>query len=267
MDQRTFNSFRKIVYEKSGIALADSKVALVEARLGKRMRSLGIRDHREYLQYVLEDRGDNEIIRLLDVISTNVTSFFREPIHFEVLSKAVTAWRNQGQSRFRLWSAASSTGEEPYSLAMTLLETLNNHHVDIKILATDISTKVLSHSREGTYREDRMGSVPIPMRNRYFFKHRDGTASKFTVKSELKKMITFKRLNLSVTPFPMRGPLDAVLCRNVMIYFDNKVRFNLLKEITRLLRPGGYLMVGHAESLAGMISELKTVKPSIYIKQ
>ncbi len=267
MDQSTFNSFRKIVYEKSGISLADSKIALVKARLGKRMRALGIQDHREYLQYVLKDNQDEEIIKLLDVISTNVTSFFRESIHFDVLSQVVTDWVSQGQSRFRFWSAASSTGEEPYSLAMTLLEAFKGRRVDAKILATDISTRVLGHCRNGNYKQEKIESVPLPLRNRYFLQEREGPTVSYTARPEMKKMVVFKRLNLSTTPFPMSGPLDVVFCRNVMIYFDNKVRMNLLNEITRLLKPGGYLMVGHAESLAGMLSELKTVKPSIYIRQ
>ncbi len=267
MDQSTFNSFRAIVYDKSGISLADNKIALVKARLGKRMRALGIEDHREYLQYVKQDNKGEEIIKLLDVISTNVTSFFREAVHFEVLSKVVSEWLAQGQKRFRFWSAAASTGEEPYSLAMTLLETFNGQRVDAKILATDISTKVLSQCQQGNYQQEKFESVPAPLKNRYFAPCRDGATFSYTANAEMKNMIVFKRLNLSKPPFPMHGPLDVVFCRNVMIYFDNKVRMNLLNEISRLLKPGGYLMVGHAESLAGMLSELKTFKPSIYIRQ
>ena len=266
MDLKTFNIFRKIVYDKSGIALADGKLALVKARVGKRMRALNIRDDREYLQYVIEDRTGHELINLLDAISINVTSFYREPVHFEILKELLQEWCRKGQTKFRIWSAASATGEEPYTLAMTVLEALKGYRIDSKILATDISTKALADCQLGTYPKEKMGAIPAKWRERYFFCQQRGDSLYYTVKPELKSIVVFKRLNLSMPPFPMQGPFDVVFCRNVMIYFDNRVRSNLLREVTRLLKSGGYLMVGHAESLAGMLSGLKTVRPSVYIR-
>jgi chemotaxis protein methyltransferase CheR len=266
MDGTTFNKFRALVYENSGIVLGEGKEALVCARIGKRMRSLDIPDHRAYLRYIEQDDSREEIVQLLDVISTNVTHFFREQAHFDFIQETTKDWISRGQSRLRLWSAACSTGEEPYSLAITLHEALGGRGADIKILATDISTRVLDQARKGIYNEEKLKNISAARRKRFFRESPDGEAAAFTVKDELRKPIVFRRLNLAAPPFPMHGPLDIVLCRNVMIYFDNKVRSQLLAEAYRLLKPGGYLIVGHAESLAGMMSDFKPVKPSIYIK-
>ncbi|MHC4872665.1 MAG: CheR family methyltransferase [Planctomycetota bacterium] len=261
MDEKVFNAFRSLVYEKSGISLNDGKKALVSARIGKRMRALSVECHNEYLNLVKEDEHGEELIHMLDAISTNVTSFYREAEHFDFLAERLQEWHAAGQSKFRIWSAASSSGEEPYTLAITLLENLPAE-VDARILATDISTKVLGQCREGVYREDKLDPVDFQLRAKYFDKCEEG----FRIRDVVKRKVLFKRLNLSTPPFPMKGPLDVIFCRNVMIYFDNEVRTKLLNEAYRLLRPGGYLMVGHAESLTGMVSDFKTVKPSIYIK-
>ncbi len=266
MDARTFNKFREIIYEKSGITLGPGKEALVSARVGKRMRALKMTDHKEYLDRVMNDSTGEEIVQLLDVISTNVTSFFREDAHFRFIEEKVQEWLDQGQTRFRFWSAASSTGEEPYSLAIILSELFNRTNVDAKILATDISTRVLQKCREGRYSEDKVKPVSKVLRDRYFTHDRGDDGPVYTVKPVLQQMVVFQRLNLSTPPFPMQGPFDIVLCRNVMIYFDDTVRKNLLSEIFRLLKPGGYLIVGHAESLTGMLSKFKSVRPSVYVK-
>jgi chemotaxis protein methyltransferase CheR len=266
MDRAVFDRFRSIVYKTSGISLNDTKEALVSARVAKRMRALGLEDYETYLQRVEEDRDGREVIHLIDAISTNVTSFFREPAHFDLLSHLVSRWMDEGQKRFRFWSAASSTGEEPYTMAMTLLEATQGRSVDMRILATDISTAVLEKCRVGAYAADKLAGVPGPLRDRYFELRRDGRAGQYVAKPCMRDLLAFQRLNLSQPPFPMRGPMDVVFCRNVMIYFDNGVRRRLLEEIYRLLKPGGYLMVGHAESLTGMMSEFKVFRPSVYVK-
>lgn len=207
------------------------------------------------------------MVHLLDAISTNVTSFFRENHHFDFVQEAVGEWKAQGQRRFRLWSAACSTGEEAYSLAIALQETLTGTGSDVKVLATDLSTRALDVCAGGLYVEEKLEGVPRILRTKYFEDAggRDD-ARVYRVKADLRKMIVFRRFNLSATPYPLHGPLDAVLCRNVMIYFGNTVRRRVLDEIYRLLRPGGYLLVGHAESLTGMMSAFKSVRPSIYRK-
>jgi chemotaxis protein methyltransferase CheR len=266
MDKSVFDKFRRIVYEASGIHLNEKKEALVSARVAKRMRRLGMDDHREYLRHVLEDGSGNEIVHLLDAISTNLTHFFRENHHFEFLAGELRRWVGAGQRRFRFWSAGCSTGEEPYSLAMTVLEALGGRDADVRILATDLCTEVLRRATAGEYAAKKVEGVTPSLRPKYFIKTGSGEGAVYTVDRRIKSMILFKRLNLSVVPFPMSGPMDAVFCRNVMIYFDNEVRRRLLGEIHRLLKPGGYLMVGHAESLAGMLGGFRTVKPSLYVK-
>lgn len=266
MDTATFETFRKIVYDKSGITLGPSKEALVAARVGKRMRSLGMQDYRQYLQFVLDDRNGDETVELLDAISTNVTSFYREPNHFTFLAEQVGKWLAKGQKRLRIWCAASSTGEEPYTIAMTLLETARDPGTDMKILATDISTRVLRDCEAATYSAAKVKTVSPELRERYFDACGDHHERSYTVKRRVKDIISFARLNLAKPPYPMKGPFDVVFCRNVMIYFDNEVRRRLLNEVERLLRPGGYLLVGHAESLTGMLINLKVVRPSIYMK-
>lgn len=268
MDKKIFNKIREIVYEKSGISLNEGKEALVSARVGKRMRQLGLAEYRDYLSYLEKDTTGQELVFMIDAISTNVTSFFREDKHFEFLSKTLQKWFEGGQKKLRIWSAASSTGEEPYSIAMTIYDLIQQYGVDTKILATDISTKVLSKCLEGIYTEDKLQSVNSRMRERFFEKYTEEDGERvYKVRDTLKKLITFSRINLSKPPFPMQGPFDVVFCRNVMIYFDNIVRRNLLTDIIRLLRPGGYLMVGHAESLTGiMLSGVKGVMPAVYMK-
>lgn len=267
MDKKTFNKFREIVYAKSGISLNESKEALVSARVGKRMRALGLDDYSHYLQMVVRDESGEEVVHLLDAISTNVTHFFRENKHFDFLKQVYRDWVTAGQRRFRIWSAASSTGEEPYSIAMTLLSTVDHSGIDLKILATDISTKVLSQCMVGNYPESKIGGIPREYLNRYFDVRNGENGKIYTVRSALKNLTVFRRLNLSTPPFPMRGPMDVIFCRNVMIYFDNVVRKKLLDDMYRLLKPGGYLMVGHAESLTGIMSDFKSVMPSVYIKR
>lgn len=262
-----FDSFRELVYKNSGIKLDDSKEPLIRARVGKRMRALGISDHKEYLKRVIQDESGQEIVHLLDAISTNVTSFFRGADHFQFLKNAAKEWQYLGQKRVRIWSSACSSGEEPYSIAMTILEAIGGSACDVKILATDISTRMLEKAQAGIYDPDKIKHVPKELRDKYFEMFEESGEILYKAKTLLKDMIVFRRLNLSSPPFPMRGPMDMIFCRNVMIYFDNNIRQRLLKEIYRLLRPYGYLMVGHAESLIGFTEGFKLVRPSIYVKE
>lgn len=266
MDAKVFDRFRQIVYERSGISLGTNKEALVSARVGKRMRALGLADHRAYLEFLVHDAKGEEYTHLIDAISTNVTSFFRESAHFDFLGEVFAKWCAQGQRRFRFWSAASSTGEEPYTMAVTLLEAAGGARgLDVKILATDISTRVLEQCLAGRYEGKKLDTMAPALRQRYFTRCPDA-GDVYEVKPALRNLVVFRRLNLSRPPFPMRGPLDAVFCRNVMIYFDMQVRTGLVQEAYRLLKPGGYLFVGHAESLTGIMTGFKTVRPSVYLR-
>jgi len=260
-----YERFRTLIYERSGIALGPHKEALLSSRVAKRMRQLGLNNYRTYYHHVVDDATGLELVQLLDAIATNVTSFFREPVHFEHLVRAVRGWQATGQSRFRLWSAACSTGEEPFSMGMAILDGLAGTPPDIRILATDISTKVLAQAESGVFAASRV--APIPPRMRHRFVSRLADPDLVAVDPRLRAMTAFRRLNIAQTPFPMQGPFDAVFCRNVMIYFDNTVRRRLLAEIDRLLKPGGLLFVGHAESLTGIIGNFRAAGPSIYVKR
>lgn len=264
MNASTFQQFRALVYEQSGIDLAPGKEALVKGRVSKRMRHLGMSDERSYLKYVVADETGDEMVQLLDAISTNTTHFFRESRHFEYLAEQVRRCASQGT--LRIWSAACSTGEEPYSIAMTCAEAIGLRELqarDVRILATDISTRVLRHAQAGCYRISDLSSIPAALREQYLQAVDD---EQLEVISPLRNLISFRRLNLSKPPFPMRGPFDVIFIRNVMIYFDRTVRARLISEAERLLRPGGVLMIGHAESLSGIPTRLRMITPSIYEK-
>lgn len=267
MDPALFRSFRALAYEQAGIDLRDGKEALVLARVGKRLRALGLSSAAEYLSFLERDQSGDELVQFLDAISTNFTSFYREPEHFEHLRAHLEERLAAGADRLRIWCAASSSGEEPYTLAITLAETVAGRAVDWKLLATDISTQVLARARAGRYAKAQLAKVPPLFRDRYFA--RLGRApgadeDEYEVRPELRERVSFARLNLVKPPFPMHGPLDAVFCRNVMIYFDRAGRQALVTEIERLLRPGGLLIVGHSETLNGIATSLRHVRPSEY---
>lgn len=254
------------MYEKSGISLGPTKEALVASRIGRRLRALGLPDFVSYLKYIGEDASGEEITHLLDVISTHVTGFFREPEHFDFIGGVIPEWVDSGRRSLKFWSAACSTGEEPYSLAITLLESIKSSRIDVRILATDISTEVLEQAKAGRFREEKIQNVNPDLLEMYFDKRVEDDEAVYEVRSDVKRLVSFAQLNLSKTPFPMKGPFDMIICRNVMIYFDNHVRRRLLGEIGRLLAPNGFLIVGHAESLTGMISDFVPLQPSIYAK-
>ena len=264
METSTFRRFCAIAYEKAGITLGDSKEALVEARVGRRMRALGLVHEKEYLIRLEKDSTGEEIVQFLDVISTNHTSFFREPDHFEFLRTVLADWRREGMRRLRVWSAASSTGEEPYTIAFTIADTLENAVVDWRILATDISTKVLAKAEAGVFDDSKLTGLARGELNRFF--ERGPDKDKHTVQPEMRAKITFRRLNLVTPPYPMRGPFDIIFCRNVMIYFDQAVRQRVISGMERLLRPGGYLLIGHAEALSGVRTELRMIRPSVFLQ-
>jgi chemotaxis protein methyltransferase CheR len=266
LSPRMFQRFCELVYEKAGIHLGPQKEALVAARMGKRMRVLGLSRYEDYFDLVKNDATGDELVEMLNAISTNVTYFFREDRHFKLLTDLLRKWEQGGQRSFRIWSAAASTGEEPYTIAMTARTALSDAR-DLKILGTDISTRALGVAKAGAYEPRHVEKIPEGLLRRFFRKDTDeeGTV-RYRVEDDLRRMMTFARLNLAKPPYPMRGPFDVVFCRNVMIYFDNPVRKALLDEIWRVLKPGGYLLVGHAESLSGMLSHFRSAEPSVYVK-
>ncbi|RJO64831.1 MAG: methyltransferase domain-containing protein [Myxococcales bacterium] len=269
MDAQLFKRFCHIAYDRAGIFLKDGKEALVSARVAKRLRALGMESISDYIDFLENDETGQEVVHFLDVISTNFTHFMREPDHFDLLREKAREWAEAGVGKLRLWSAASSSGEEPYSIAITLEEALAERGANYLILATDISTQVLARARNAVYKASTLKAFSKAQIQEHFLKRPDleGDEPFFEVKPNLKEHLVFKRLNLSKPPFPMSGPMDVVFCRNVMIYFDQEVRQRLVSEAERLLKPGGLLMIGHTETLTGVQHNLKPIRPSVFVKR
>jgi chemotaxis protein methyltransferase CheR len=266
MTPELFRKFSAIAYDKAGIALKNGKETLVATRVRKRQRALGIPFAEDYLKYLEADRNGEEMIHFLDAISTNYTSFFRERDHFQVIATAVGEWISQGRNRLRIWSAAASSGEEPYSIAIAALQAIDARPAELKILATDISTHVLRKAQLGIYDIGHLQALTERQRGTFFvpLDQPNSSGQQMQVNQQVRDLVTFKRLNLSKPPFPMKGPFDLILCRNVMIYFDTSVRERLVKEIERLIKPDGYFMTGHTETLMGIDTNFRAVTPSVY---
>ncbi|HDS15373.1 MAG TPA: chemotaxis protein CheR [Proteobacteria bacterium] len=264
-----FARFCDFVYSRCGITLNDNKRDLVHSRLAKRLRSLGLENYGDYFELLYAGRGnEQEIVNLLDAISTNVTYFFREDKHFNFLAqKVIPALVAEPQvlgKKIRIWSAGCSSGEEPYSLAITFAENMPIEQWDFRILATDLSTNVLEHARNGVYDRERMRNVSASLLKKYFTAGRDGR--RYRVDAKLTALIKFTRLNLMLD-FPFKGRFDCIFCRNVMIYFDRSTQADLVRKFSFFLKPGGCLMIGHSESLTNIKHDLLYIQPSLYRKK
>ena len=246
-----FEALRKLVKELTGINLSDQKRELVYGRLARRLRALQLRSFAEYRELLSRD-GGKEISELCNAITTNLTAFFREPHHFEYLREQLLrplAAQSGGTRRLRIWSAGCSTGEEAYSLAITVLEAVPDlRRWDIRILATDLDSDVLARARPGLYSAERIRGLSPERIARYFTQQQERDGLHYKVIPELASLITFKQLNL-MHPLPMKGPLQAIFCRNVIIYFDKDTQRDLFARLSRLQRPGELLFLGHSESL------------------
>jgi len=266
-----FQKFSSYVYDKCGINLHEGKKELVKARLGRILRQRDFRSFRKYYDYVVNDKSGHELILLLDSISTNLTYFFRELQHFDFLrAKALPEIvKIKAPSRnncLRFWSAGCSSGEEAYSIAIAVSEVLHNREKwQIKILATDLSTKVLATASTGIYEKKKIDSIPYELRKRYFQKGDNRWKGYFRVKQEVRKNISFQRLNFR-KEFHFNVPFDVIFYRNVMIYFNNPTKEALIGKLFQNLSNGGYLFIGHAESLTGIKHHLKYIQPSVYQK-
>jgi len=260
-----FNRLRELVREHTGIALSDAKRELVYGRLARRLRKLKLASFAEYCT-LIEGRPAEEMQELTNAITTNLTSFFRENYHFEQLAAEVLPQVERsraGTRRVRLWSAGCSTGEEPYSLAVVVREALAHlHGWDIKLLATDIDSKVIATAAEGVYGEERLKGIGAE-RVRRWFPRAAGQPGNCEASAELKTLITFRQLNL-FDPWPMKGPFDIIFCRNVVIYFDKDTQRALFERMAQVQEPGGWLFVGHSENLFSVTSRYKLVGRTVY---
>jgi chemotaxis protein methyltransferase CheR len=265
-----FQRFSQLVYERCGINLHAGKKALLQARLNRRLRQTGIGSYEEYFKLITSEENTGEFIHFLDSISTNLTYFFREPQHFDFLDKValpelIAKKQKERDSKIRIWSAGCSTGEEPYSLAMCMLGHLQEPgRWDLRILATDISTRTLELASNGVYSEEKVQKVPASLRQINFNKLACSNGRpEYAIAPHVKRLVTFHRLNLK-DPYPFSGRFDFIFCRNVMIYFDKKTQQELVNRMTAFLTRGGYFYVGHSESLTGLVHKLTYVRPAVY---
>jgi len=271
LNQREFDQLSRLVYEKSGINLHEGKQELVRARLSKRLRETGLNTFQAYYDFVLREDTGQELVALLDSISTNLTSFFREPAHFDYLRQEILPQMAErqglGSRRLWVWCAGCSSGEEPYTIALCLLEGLPSLiGWDVKIVATDISTRTLETAQAGIYKAERVSTVPRELLSRYFQRGVKEWAGHYRVKPSVRRLVDFRRANLLEGP-PVAGQFEVIFCRNVMIYFDAPTQERVIGIFRNHLLPGGVLFIGHSESLARVKHNLRYLKPAVYSKQ
>jgi chemotaxis protein methyltransferase CheR len=263
LSQTEFDRIRELVRQHTGISLSDAKRQLVYGRLSRRLRALKMSGFAEYIE-LIEQGESGELEEFTNAVTTNLTSFFREPHHFEFLARELLpklVANDTGARRLRVWCCAASTGEEPYSIAMVLREAQLTGW-DAKLLATDLDSNVLAHGAAGVYTADRFQTVS-QARLKNWFSPVAGDAKRYTAAAELRNLITFKQLNL-MHDWPMKGPFDAIFCRNVIIYFDKATQRALFERMAQLQRPGDYLFLGHSETLYRVCDKYDLIGKTIY---
>lgn len=272
LTERDFGRLSKLIDSVCGIKMPPQKKTMVQARLQKRLKSLAIPSHSEYCDYLFSQRGmEDELVNMIDVVTTNKTDFFREPRHFEYLESTVlpemvrTKKGGFRDTPFKLWSAGCSTGEEPYTIAMVLAEFAEKHSgFNYSILATDISTKVLYKAMEGVYRSDRVDPVPMKLKKKFLLKSKDESKQLVRVVPELIKTVNFKRVNFMDDDFGLRERMDVVFMRNVLIYFERPKQERIINRVCAHMKRGAYLFIGHSETLYNVDAPIEPVRPTVY---
>jgi len=272
LKEREFNRFSSLIYDVAGIKMPPAKKIMLEARLHKRIKALGLGTFEEYGNHVFSAAGQrDELVHLIDAVTTNKTDFFREPGHFDYLAKSAipTLIESRGagiKAPFKIWSAGCSTGEEPYTMSMVLSEFAESWTgFNFSILATDISTDVLAKARHAIYPEDRVDGIPLHLKRKHLLKSRDKSKPLVRIMPHLRATVRFHRLNF-MEDFDMREQMDVIFCRNVIIYFDKPTQERLLNKFCRQLVKGGYLFLGHSESINGLDVPLTPVASTVYRK-
>ena len=262
-----FNSLRQLAREVAGIALADCKRELIYSRLSRRLRHHGLTTFADYRQMLASHEGQGELRELTNAVTTNLTAFFRERHHFDYLRDSLLKPRAadpQASRRIRIWCAAVSTGEEAWSAAITVAEAIPDwQRWDIRILGTDLDTNVLRTAETGAYAPERLRQFAPGQAERHFIRQGNGAEVRYQVRPELARMVTFRQLNLT-QPLPMRGPLDAIFCRNVIIYFDKDTQRDLFRRMAPLQRPGDLLFLGHSEGLFKVSADWTLIGKTVY---
>jgi len=273
LSEKDFRRLSELIQSSSGIKMPNPKKVMIEARLRKRLKALGMKSFRAYCDYLFSPEGrKQELVPMIDVITTNKTDFFREPRHFDYLTQTAVPElvRSEGAGIRRqliVWSAGCSTGEEPYTIAMVLNELVKKQPAfHFMVLATDISTKVLDKAMRGVYERERIEAVPGALKKKYFMQSIDTKKHLVRIVPELRAAVRFRRLNFMDGDFGMREPMDIIFCRNVIIYFDKPTQERLLNHLCEHLIPGGYIFMGHSETLSGLNVPLVSVGSMVYRK-
>ncbi len=272
MTDHEFRRLSKFITEYAGIKLPDVKKVMLQSRLQKRLRHLEMTSYKEYVDYVFSETGlQNEIIHMLDVVSTNKTDFFREPIHFEFMEKTVLpeyVEKFPVSRPLKVWSAGCSSGEEVYTIAMTINEFKNEESPELNysILGTDISTDILQRANNAVYKEEKVEVVPLKLKKKYLLRSKDRTKKKVKVVAELRKRAYFKRMNFMDVSYDIDDTFDVIFCRNVLIYFNRDTQEKVINRLCTKLRKGGYFFIGHSESIMSMDVPLKQIKPTIFVR-
>jgi chemotaxis protein methyltransferase CheR len=270
LSEKDFIRLKHFIYEECGIKITAAKRTMIEARLQKRLRALGLATFSRYCDYLFSPQGmADELVHMIDVITTNKTDFFREPIHFSYLTdKALQAilTRSGTKRTVTVWSAGCSSGEEAYTLAIVLQEFADYHDLDFTILASDISTRMLEKARLAIYDEERVAPIPAALRKKYLLRSKDREKGIYRIVPELRERVKFRRVNFMEGDLWFKEPIDVIFCRNVIIYFDKPTQEKLLNKLCRCLSVNGYLFLGHSETLLGMNLPLVQVAPTVYRK-
>lgn len=256
-----FERVKAIIYRKAGIHLSDSKKQLVYSRLARRLRALKLPDFSAYLGYL--ERETNEQEEFINALTTNLTAFFREAHHFKILADYVTAHK-KNTKKIRVWCAASSTGEEPYSIAMTMVEAFGCYDPPVEIVASDIDSNVLREASLGIYALERIESLNLAQKKQFFLRGKGANSGKAKVVDSLRQLVEFKKINLLDSSWPLQGRFDVIFCRNVMIYFDKPTQLKLLERMVQLLTPDGLYIAGHSESFSQATHLVKLVEKTTY---
>ncbi|HEX2968674.1 MAG TPA: protein-glutamate O-methyltransferase [Bacteroidales bacterium] len=271
MTDKDFNVLSAFVYEELGIKMPYVKKIMLQSRLQRRLSELKMSSFREYIDFVFSKEGQKEeIIKMIDVITTNKTDFFREPSHFDYLTESVLPeYQSEQQARkpLRIWSAGCSSGEEPYTIAIVLKEYIQNHHeFDFEIFATDLSYRILQKASLAIYSEERVSSIPYDLKRKYFLKSKDSSSKTVRVVPDIRSKVTFQRLNFIDNHYAVEKTFDIIFCRNVLIYFDRATQQDVITKLSSKLRPDGYFFLGHSESITNMKVPLRQIKPTIFRK-
>jgi chemotaxis protein methyltransferase CheR len=270
MSTSDFERLSEFIQSQCGIKMPAGKKVMLEARLQKRLRTLGFSTFREYCDHLFDERGNDEVVHFINAVTTNKTDFFREPVHFSVLTETVLPEYLEAEGAngiFRVWSAGCSTGEEPYTIAMVLSEYASLHPgFRFSILATDISTRVLDKAKQAIYEYDRVVTVPLALKQKYLMRSKERGKGLVRIVPAIRALVQFEQVNLMDEELRLSDPLDAIFCRNVIIYFERRNQERLLRRLCHCLKPGGYLFLGHSETVHGFDLPLLRATSTVYRK-